>query len=139
VPVAIDFTGNRLPNTPRFKVSASVDYQWVLGRFGLLTPRYDIVWTDDVFFDPSDGRGSPNDNNEIFMPDFAIGQRGYVLQSIRLTYESPGEEVEVAFWVRNLTDQTYKSLAFDASASAGLVGNLFGDPRTYGLTVALSW
>jgi iron complex outermembrane receptor protein len=139
VPVAIDFTGNRLPNTPRFKISASVDYEWELDRFGRLKPRYDIVWTDDVFFDPSDGRGSPNDDNEIFMPDFAIGQRGYVLQNIRLTYESPGEEVEVAFWVRNLTDQTYKSLAFDASASAGLVGNLFGDPRTYGLTVSLNW
>lgn len=139
VPVVIDFTGNRLPNTPRFKLSGSIDYAWVMGRFGTLTPRYDFTWTDDVFFDPSDGRGSPNNANEIFMPDFAIGQRGYVLQNLRLSYQTPEEEIEVAFWVRNLTDQTYKSLAFDASASAGLVGNLIADPRTYGVTFALNW
>ncbi|MEZ4331549.1 MAG: TonB-dependent receptor [Myxococcota bacterium] len=139
VPVAIDFTGNRLPNTPRFKVSTSIEYRWEIGAFGRLIPRYDLAWTDDVFFDPSDGRGSPDNSGRIFMPDFAIGQRGYVLQNVRLAYQTPEEGIEVAFWVRNLTDQTYKTLAYDASASAGLVGNLVGDPRTYGVQVALNW
>jgi iron complex outermembrane receptor protein len=139
VPVVLDFTGNRLPNAPRFKISGSIDYRIGLGRAGTLTPRYDFAWTDDVFFDASDGRGAPNIQNEIFMPDFAIGQRGFLLQNLRLTYETPNGEIQLALWVRNLTDQTYKSLAFDASGAAGLVGNLVGDPRTYGTSITLDW
>jgi hypothetical protein len=41
--------------------------------------------------------------------------------------------------VRNFTNEVYKTLAFDASAGPGLVGNLLGDPRTYGLSAKVKF
>jgi iron complex outermembrane receptor protein len=137
--VPIDFTGNRLPNTPRFTVSGSVSYELDLGRFGVIIPRYDFSWTDDVFFDPSEGRGAPNNNGQLFLPEYTIGQKAYWLHAVRLTYRPPGGEVEVALWMRNVGDEVYKTLAFDASASSGLVGNRVGDPQTYGISVSTSF
>jgi outer membrane receptor protein involved in Fe transport len=133
-----DYTGNRLPNTPRFTFSGSVEYTWELWGHGTLAPRWDFTWTDDVYFDQTDGRGNPNADNVIFMPDLAIGQRDYWLHNVRLAYRTPSGGVEIAGWVRNVADKRYKALAFDASA-AGFVGNIVGDPRTYGVTIGLSW
>jgi hypothetical protein len=38
-----------------------------------------------------------------------------------------------------VTDEVYKTLAFNAAVAAGLVGNLVGDPRTYGVSLSLTW
>ena len=136
----IDYTGNRLPNTPRFKVSGSVEYTFLLGRAGSITPRYDFSYTDDFSFDASkNGRGAPNNRGVFFLPKYAIGQRAYTLHNARLTYRTLDETIEASFWVRNLTDLTYKTLAFDASETGGLVANLVGDPRTYGVSVKLTF
>ena len=137
--VPIQYTGNRLPNTPRFKLSVNTEYTIELGRYGSLSPRYDFTWTDDVFFDPSEGRGAPNNDAELFLPDYTIGQKAHWLHNARLTYRTPGGNLELSGWVRNFTNETYKSLAFDASAAAGLIGNLLGDPRTYGASVTVSF
>jgi iron complex outermembrane receptor protein len=136
--IAQDYTGNRLPNTPRFTVSGSAQWAWDLGKYGTLTPRWDFSWTHDVFFDQTEGRGNQNNEGLFFLPRYAIGQRSYWLHNLRLAYRTPGGNVEVAGWVRNLEDKVYKALAFDASA-AGLVGNIPGDPRTYGASLVLSW
>ncbi|MHA7837886.1 MAG: TonB-dependent receptor [bacterium] len=135
----LDFNGNPLPNAPRFKVSATLQYDLDLGRFGSFVPRYDVVWTDEVAFDPSDGRGAPNAGGEIFMPKNAIGQGAFWLHNLRVTYRAPGARLEIAGWVRNLTNEVYKTLAFDASSGPQLVGNLLGEPRTYGLSARLTY
>ncbi len=137
VPVTIDYTGNRLPNTPKYKLSLTAEWEFDLGRYGWIVPRYDYTWTDDVYFDPSEGRGLPNDAGEIYMPEYAIGQRAYGIHNLRIAYRTANENIELAYWVRNLTDETYKTLAFDASANANIVGNLVGDPRTMGVSFTL--
>jgi iron complex outermembrane receptor protein len=137
VPVTIDYTGNRMPNTPRYKLSLTAEWTLGLGRFGWLVPRYDYTWTDDVFFDPSDGRGLPNTDGETFMPEYAIGQKAYGLHNARLAWRTPDEQIEIAVWVRNIEDEIYKTLAFDASGNANLVGYLVGDPRTYGVGASI--
>jgi hypothetical protein len=48
IPVEENFTGNRLPNTPRWKISGIAEYTWDFGRWGSLIPHYDFVWTDDI-------------------------------------------------------------------------------------------
>lgn len=138
--VPTDYAGNRLPNTPRFKLSGTLKYTFEFSRAGSITPRYDFTYTDDFSFDPSKkGRGAPDVFGNFYLPDWAVGQVAYVLHNARLTYESPDESIEVALWVRNFTNEVYKQLAFDASATAGFVGNLVGDPRTYGVSVALKF
>ena len=137
--VPIDFTGNRLPNTPRFTVTGHIKYTLDMGSAGTLTPRWDYSFTDDNFFDPSNGQGAPNNGGELFLPRFAIGQKGYLIQDMRLTYKTLDESIQISGWVRNLTNEVYKSISFDASATAGLVGNFLGDPRTYGLSAKVTF
>jgi len=139
IPVEENFTGNRLPNTPRWKISGIAEYTWDFGRWGSLIPHYDFVWTDDNFFDQTEGLGNRNADDKLFMPEYAIGQRAYWLHNVRLGYRSPDGRTEVALWMRNVTDEVYKTLAFNAAVAASLVGNLVGDPRTYGVSLSLRW
>ncbi len=137
--IVTDFNGNPLPNAPQFKISGGLKYTLDMGRTGTLTPRYDFSWSDDVFFDPSAGQGSPDANGQTFMPENTIGQEALILHNFRLTYATQSGNVEISGWVRNLTNEVYKSLSFDASAGPGLVGNLLGDPRTYGLSARVNF
>jgi len=134
-----DFNGNPLPNAPRFKVAASAEYTIELGSLGALIPRYDLTWTDKVYFDPTKGRGNPDLGGNSFLPANTIGQDAFALHNIRLTYRAPSGEMEISGWVRNITNEIYKTLAFDANQGPGIVGSLIGDPRTYGLSVNVSF
>ena len=73
------------------------------------------------------------------LPDFAIGQRAYILQNVRLTYRPPGENIEVAGWIRNIEDTRYKTFAFDVSQFSSLVINNIGNPRTIGVDVRITY
>ncbi len=137
--IVSDFNGNSLPNAPRFKVSGNLKYDFDLGRLGTITPRYDFSWSDDVAFDASEGRGALNADAVVFLPEHTIGQKALLLHNFRLTYAVASGNLQVSGWVRNLTNEVYKSLAFDASSGPNLVGNLLGDPRTYGLSAKVSF
>jgi len=137
----VDFSGNRLPNSPRFKVSVSARYAFDLGRFGTITPRYDMVYTGEIFFDPSEGRGklrSPELGLAPTLPKYSVGQRAYVLHDVRLSYLLPGDQIEIAGWVRNLTDERYKAYVAEATGVQSLL-NWIGAPRTYGGSLSFTW
>jgi iron complex outermembrane receptor protein len=137
--IVIDYNGNPLPNAPRFKISGGFEYVIDLDRLGRITPRYDVSWTDEVHFDPSEGRGAPDYTGSTFLPAHTISQKPFALHNIAVRYMAPSEQLEVAIWARNLTNVVYKNLAFDASAGPGFVGNLLGDPRTYGVTFKVTY
>jgi iron complex outermembrane receptor protein len=139
VEIPIDFSGNQLINSPRFKTSVAAEWTLDLGRWGALIPRYDFAWTHDIFFDPTEGRGSPSAEGEIVLPEYAAGQRAFWLHNARLAYRTPSGNIEIAGWVRNFTDQVYKPFAFDASTFANVVINFVGMPRTYGVSLSLRW
>ena len=44
---------------------------------------------------------------------------------------------EIAGWVRNITEQSYKTFAFDANAFSKTTVYFVGDPRTYGGTLTM--
>ena len=138
--VTFDFSGNQLANSPKYKVSASAEWTVELGRLGSLTPRYDFSWTDDQFFDPREGRGSLRPLSRLpSLPPFAVAQRGFYLHNIRLTYRTPSGNVEIAGWIRNLTDEVYKAFAFDLSRFADEMNAIPGDPRTMGFDVVFTF
>ncbi|MFO0688223.1 MAG: TonB-dependent receptor [Myxococcota bacterium] len=137
--LVFDYNKNQLPNAPRFKASGGIEYAIDLNRYGRITPRYDVNWTDDVNFDPSNGLGAPDASGNQTKPDHTIGQKAFFMHNLSLRYVTPSEQLEVAVWARNLTNEVYKTLAFDASGGPGFVGNLVGDPRTYGLTFKISY
>jgi iron complex outermembrane receptor protein len=132
-----DFSGNPLINSPRFKLSASAEWTLDLGRWGALIPRYDFSWTSDVFFDPNEGRGAPDENGDSFLPKYAVGQEAYWLHNVRLGYRVPEGNIEIAGWARNVTDKVYKTYGFDASTFANVLINFVGEPRTYGMDLTI--
>jgi outer membrane receptor protein involved in Fe transport len=138
-PVALDYAGNQLINSPQFKASATFEWPFDLGEFGTLKPRYDVEWSDDIFFDPNEGRGSLDIDGEPIQPKFALGQRAWWIHNIRLSYLTPVGNVEVSGWVRNILDQRVKTYAFDASFFGQAVINFVGQPRTAGADVTITW
>lgn len=137
VPTAIDFTGNRLPNSPQFTVNLTAEYAIDLGSLGRLTPRYDGIWTDDVYFDPTESVGA--EPEEVYLPKNSIGQRAYWLHNFRLTYSEVDGRFEISGWVRNMTNELYKTFGFDASLVQATTINFLGEPRTYGMELRLNW
>lgn len=136
VPVVSDFSGNQFQNSPQFKASGSLSWTFDFGPYGSLIPRYDFSWSDDVFFGVNEGRGTPDNRGRDRLPELAIGQPAYWLHDVRLTYRSPTATVEVSLWMHNVTDEVYKSFAFDASNFSAVVLNYVGDPRTMGVDVS---
>ncbi len=130
----VDYTGNSLPNSPNFKLSATVEWAFELDGLGTLTPRYDLAWTDDLFFDPSNGVGV---NRTGPLPELALGQSSYLLHNLRLSYRNLEGTAEVALWARNLTDVRYRDYAFDATAFSSLILNFVGEPRSMGIDFTL--
>ena len=92
VPVTIDFSGDSLLNSPEFKVALAAAWTFDLGRWGYLIPRYDMSWTDDVFFGLNDGRGtSPADlEGNPRLPEFAIGQKASTVAEVVDTLRENG-------------------------------------------------
>jgi outer membrane receptor protein involved in Fe transport len=132
-------TGNQLLNSPQFKVSLTGEQTIPLGRYGSLTARYDGVWTDTTFYDATEGFGLPNNQNLQPLPEGTTGQKPYWLHNLRLGYRLPGGRIELAGWVRNLTNQSYKTFAFDASTFNKTSIYFVGDPRTFGGTLTVSF
>ena len=87
--------------------------------------------------DATAGRGIPNNQNIEFLPEDAIGQEAYWLHNLSLTYLDPSGMIELTGWCRNLTDQIYKTFAFDGSSFRQTTIYFTGDPRTYGVTLGV--
>jgi iron complex outermembrane receptor protein len=120
-----DFSGNRLINAPRLAFAGYVLWDWTLGRYGGLTPRLDWSFKDRVFFSP--------DNIE------PASQDALWLLNARLAYRTPDETIELAGWVRNLTDEVYRLDVIDLSRFQRSILYAMGDPRTYGISLSVSF
>jgi outer membrane receptor protein involved in Fe transport len=137
--LAVDYRGASLINSPEFKVSGSIQWPFDLSEWGTITPRYDVEWSDDIYFDPSEGRGSLDATGNAIQPKFAVGQPERIIHNISLSYRTPVGNVEVRGWVRNIMDTRYKTFAFDASFFAGQVINFVADPRKAGADITVTW
>lgn len=138
-PVTADFSGNQLINAPQYKVSLGLEWEFDLGRMGDVTPRYDGNWSDDIFFGANKGRGSIGASGVSRLPKHAIGQRAYWIHNVSFRYRPPIPHLEILGWVRNMTNESYKTFAFDGSFFANLTVNYVGEPRTYGASVSFKF
>ena len=130
--IDIDYSGNRLIGSPVLALGGAVEYAFPVGWFGELVPRFSFSYKSKVFFDPAEGKGAQQD-----LPDDTIAQDGYWLVHTGLMWRSPGQRLELTGWVRNITDEHYKVTAFDVTTRPfQFVLDVYGAPRTYGLTVS---
>ena len=68
-----------------------------------------------------------------------VVQKAFWQHNVRLGYRTPDSKIEIAGWVRNVTDTVYKTYAFDASTFANLTINFVSEPRTFGLDLMIHW
>ena len=139
IPVATDLSGNRLLNAPEYSIVLTVQQAIPLGRYGTLIPRWDGTWKDVTYFDATEGRGLPNADLDLILPKNTIGQQGYWIHNLRLTYVVPDESIVIAAWVRNVADQSYKAFSADLSGFAKTTLHFIGDPRTFGVTTSIEF
>ena len=119
------YKGNPLIAAPDWSISAYVEYELPLSRFGSLIPSYDFSYKTRTYLDPQFER--------------LISQPSYWLHNARLAYTTPGGSFEIAGWVQNFLDEEYKIDAFDETREFQQVLEVWSEPRTYGVTISHTW
>jgi len=122
--VTEDFSGNQLVNSPEFSFIGFVAWP-VAGDWGFLVPRFDWSFKDKVYFSPA--------NADL------VKQDPLWIMNLRLTYKSPSENFELSGWIENLTDQRYTVDVFNLARLRSSILHAVGDPRTYGLTMKVTF
>jgi iron complex outermembrane receptor protein len=124
-PFDFDYEGNKLVAAPTWNVQMITEYEIPLFGWGSLIPQHTMSWRSKVYLDPQ-------------MVD-PISQAGYWLHGARIAYRTPDERIELAFWVDNLLDEEYKVDVFDIARETSTIYEVWGEPRMYGVTLALNW
>lgn len=115
-----DYSGNVLPVAPRWSLSSIFDYK-IPVRSGTLDLQFNASYRSKQYFDTSN--------------DPLTTQSAYWLENLRAGYSFDGDHWEVAAFVRNLSDKKYLSDSFDLSSPFGLIEQVVGVPRSYGIEV----
>jgi outer membrane receptor protein involved in Fe transport len=132
-------SGNPLLNSPKYKISLTAEQTVPLFSIGFVTLRYDAAWSDTTYYDSTKGVGLGDINGDHFLPKNTVAQPPFWIHNLRLSWRSPDERVEIAGWVRNLTDQAYKTFAFDGSAFRKTSIYYVNDPRTVGGSIMVTF
>jgi outer membrane receptor protein involved in Fe transport len=122
IPVTKDFSGNQMINAPKLAFTGFAQWELPVKDYGKLTPRIDWSFKDKVYFSP--------DNLD------PVSQDPLWLVNIRLGYTTPNDAIEVAGWVKNVTDVSYRLDVINLSGLRGAILYAMGDPRTYGITIS---
>lgn len=121
--IGVDRAGNKLAHAPEWNFNGIVRYEQPLAH-GLLGLQMDWWWLDDQFFTVEN------------VPSLREDAHGQV--NARASYSFWNDKVELAMFVRNLTDEEFATTGFD-TASAGFGAHIFvvNQPRTFGGQVIL--
>jgi iron complex outermembrane receptor protein len=123
VPVTENLSGNTLINAPPYAFTGYAQWDFPIAGWGTLAPRFDWAFKDKVYF-------SPQNLSEV-------SQDALWLLNARLTYTTPNDMVEIAGWVRNLTDEVYHADVINLSNFQQALLYIMGDPRTYGFSLTV--
>ena len=121
--VACDLSGRPLPGLPKWSISVGGEYRHSvfdgMAYFGI-----DASYRSSAYSDASDSK--------YLLID------GYTLLNLRVGYISSGPW-EVSLWVRNVFDTEYFQYLSAQPGNSGAVFGLPGDPRTFGVTLRLTF
>jgi iron complex outermembrane receptor protein len=115
-----DFTGNKLPWSPEFSTTLTMEHTFKIGTDMLLVPNVSMHWQSEMFF---------ADNNFDEGP-FHSGQEAFTTfnASVRLTNTMQAWSTEL--YVFNLTDELVRNWS---DPGPGYLKASFYAPRTYGV------
>lgn len=117
----VDVSGRQIAFSPKFSLGGSVRYTIPLSKNrGTLTPGLDFYYSDDYM------------TADQHYP-FAL-QDAYTQTDLRLTWESPKQRWRIQGFVQNLEDEAV--LLRTNIFTQRQIGQTFGDPRIYGVSIA---
>ena len=123
---AIELQGNDVSNAPELMFNGVARFHFDLNQLPV-TLQGDVHYTDEYFF--------ATDNEPVFKA------KSLWLVNGRVTMEIPDQEVplELALWVKNITDEEYKVSGFEQFNFSGDSYFYYGEPRTAGVSVKASF
>ena len=126
-PLVCDISGQWLPGISNWAFSYGAEYNVPAKVFGK---------DGEVYFGAdanSRSKFSSNASRSIY-----TDIDGYTLANFRLGFRTD-EGLNVFGWVRNAFDEEYFDVLATTPGNTGLISGNVGDPRTYGVTVGLSF
>ena len=118
----------------------------VLERKMPYAPEWNITALARYELDVFDGRVALQANANYVSEQFlglsnaeVLREPAYTIANARATYFFPGDQLSVSAFVDNLTDKTYRTLAFDLAGFLGSVESQVEMPRTYGISLNYAW
>jgi len=122
-----DISGQWLPGISNWAFSYGAEYNLPAKLFG---KDGEVYLGADA---SSRSRFSSNASRSIY-----TDIDGYTLANFRLGFRTD-EGLNVFGWVRNAFDKKYLEVLATTPGNTGLISGNVGDPRTYGVTVGLSF
>ncbi|MBW7836205.1 MAG: TonB-dependent receptor [Sphingomonadales bacterium] len=119
-----DLSGNTLPRSPKFSLSAGLQYTHDIGNYGSVTLRGEAKYQSHIWFDQFNSSDVEEDN--------------YTLLNAFATFESADDRWRVQVYGRNLTDKLYRQSVIRATSLIGTL-DFWGAPRTYGIEVGFRY
>jgi iron complex outermembrane receptor protein len=109
---------NRLPFSSRWNLNGLANYQTDVGN-GTLRIQLEFDYQSDFYFD----------QNENPLAE----QNAFTLFNGNISYDI--NDWQFVLWGKNLTDKEYSQILFDMGAAFGLVQDLRGEERRYGVDI----
>lgn len=117
-PIEVDFSGTRLVFAPEFTANGVFRYFWD-NNMGHWSAQADFNYTSDYYQHP--------DNHPLGRTD------AYTMWNSRLAWSSQNDTLEVAAWVKNITDEV---VPVNSYPLYGSWVEVIAKPRTYGITIS---
>lgn len=117
---AVQLAGNQFPNHPELSINSSARVTFAVNDSWNFAGNLDFLWEDDI---PRDLLGAR-----------ALFTESHIDVDLRLALQSTDDMWDAAIWVRNLTDETYLTEAYEVLGFGFFIaaGN-YNYPRTYGI------
>lgn len=124
--IGTDLSGNELQNSPRYKLSAALDYTYPLENGMAINGRLDYTLQGKSW-----GRIYNLGSDRI---------DGYDLINLRLTLRGPNDRWNVSAFVENLENDAAVTGLYVTDQSSGLFRNIFTtEPRRFGLAAGMKF
>lgn len=121
-----DIRGNRLPRSPLVKVALGTQYDFDLGHYGIVTPRFDFTWEDDTYF-RTFNKGLDK-------------QKAFYTLNLKGSWKSADGRYSIEGGVDNLTDVDIKNNVITGPLIAGSpVLAFYRPPRTWSIRFGWRW
>ncbi|QAU33975.1 TonB-dependent receptor [Janthinobacterium sp. 17J80-10] len=119
----LNATGNKFSRAPELSATLDLEYRIPLASGAGIVLGTDWSYRTKQYF------------NAIDQAEPTLWQDAYSFGNARIAYQAANGKYEVAAFVRNLTDEVYSVLATGSATGNSATREVYGLPRTFGVTL----